>query len=43
MKNNITTKKAWQKPEVTDLDMNRGTEVKSPSHAEGTFDAPTAS
>jgi hypothetical protein len=34
-------KKAWQKPEVTDLDMNRGTEVKSPSHAEGTFDSPS--
>lgn len=43
MKNNSTQKKAWRKPEVTDLDMNRGTEVKSPSHTEGPFDAPAAS
>ncbi len=25
MKNNTTTKKVWQKPEVSDLDVNRGT------------------
>ncbi len=44
MKNNTTPKKAWQKPEVSDLDVNSLTaSSKSTYHAENTGFAPTAS
>lgn len=35
MKNNTTTKKAWKKPDVTDLDVNSTSAKPSNSYEEG--------
>ncbi len=43
MKNNTTTKKVWQKPEVSDLDVNRTSSGVFPSGYENATNSANAS